>query len=62
MGRAKKQLIKIPALVKKLAVERVAARTAKNWAASDRLRAEIYTLGFDVADTPHGQTLSPVVY
>jgi len=39
---------------------RAAARTARDWAASDALRAEIAALGWSVKDTPGGQTLDPL--
>ena len=38
--------------------ERAAARDRKDYAASDRLRAELVELGVSVADTPDGQTWS----
>lgn len=45
----------IPAEIQKLADARVAARTAKDWKASDTLRLEIESLGYEVKDTPEGQ-------
>ena len=39
---------------------RAAARAAKDFAASDRLRDELAALGVAVKDTPDGQTWSPV--
>ena len=48
-----------PAAILKLAEARIAARTAKNWAESDRLRNEIAVQGWEIADTPQGQTLKP---
>ena len=39
---------------------RAAARAAKDFAASDRLREELAALGVAVQDTPDGQTWSPV--
>jgi len=39
---------------------RAAARTAKDFAASDRLRDELAALGVAVKDTPGGQEWSPV--
>lgn len=44
----------IPAEVLSLVDARTAARAAKNWAESDRLRASIESLGFSVKDTPQG--------
>ena len=45
----------LPPEVRALADERVAARAAKDFAASDRLRDEIAALGFEVRDTVEGQ-------
>jgi cysteinyl-tRNA synthetase len=39
--------------------ERAAARMAKDWAASDRLRDELATLGVTVSDTAQGQEWAP---
>lgn len=49
----------IPAEVQRLADEREAARKAKDWTRSDRLRAEITRLGWQVEDTPQGPRLKP---
>ncbi|HJV33417.1 MAG TPA: cysteine--tRNA ligase [Patescibacteria group bacterium] len=46
-----------PEDVKALAGERQAARAAKDWAASDRLRDEIAAKGWVVEDTPQGPKL-----
>ncbi len=43
-----------------MADERVAARAAKDFAASDRLRDEIASLGWAARDTADGQLLSPL--
>ncbi|MBI3986874.1 MAG: cysteine--tRNA ligase [Lentisphaerae bacterium] len=43
--------------VTRLAEERQAARKAKNWATSDRLRKEIEALGWEIKDTPEGPKL-----
>ena len=48
----------IPAEVQALLDERAAARQAKNWAESDRLRDAIAALGWAVKDTKDGQRLS----
>ncbi|HVU06180.1 MAG TPA: cysteine--tRNA ligase [Candidatus Paceibacterota bacterium] len=48
----------LPADVERLANERAAARTAKDWAKSDALRDEIAKLGYEVKDTPEGQKVS----
>ncbi len=39
------------------AKERDAARARKDWAASDRLRAEIAALGYAIKDTPGGSVV-----
>jgi cysteinyl-tRNA synthetase len=39
-----------------LIAERVAARTAKDWAAADRIRAELTALNVEVMDNPTGAT------
>ncbi len=48
----------IPADVQALLDERAAARQAKNWAESDRLRDAIAALGWTVKDTKDGQRVS----
>jgi cysteinyl-tRNA synthetase len=45
----------LPAGAQALLDQRAAARTARDWAASDRLRDELATLGVVVEDTPAGQ-------
>lgn len=52
------QLTELPAEVQALADARAAARKAKNWAESDRLRDEIAKAGYTVKDTPQGQQVS----
>jgi cysteinyl-tRNA synthetase len=47
----------IPADVSALADARLAARTSKQWAESDRLRKELQTAGWDVEDQPGGYKL-----
>ena len=44
----------IPAAVTALVEARVAARAAKDFAASDRLRDEIAALGYAIEDGPRG--------
>jgi cysteinyl-tRNA synthetase len=51
----------ISAEVQALLDQRAAARAAKNWAESDRLRDAIAELGWIVKDTKDGQKLSPKV-
>lgn len=45
----------IPDDIQKLLDERAAARTQKDFAASDRLRMEIENIGYELRDTPDGQ-------
>ena len=47
----------VPADVAALVEQRAAARAAKDWPASDRLREEIAARGFLVEDGPDGQTV-----
>ena len=47
----------VPAEVQALADQRAAVRAEKNWAESDRLRAAIAALGWEVRDSKAGQTL-----
>lgn len=47
----------IPDNVKKIADERFAARTKKDWATSDALRAELDALGYSVLDSKTGYEL-----
>jgi cysteinyl-tRNA synthetase len=48
------QLEELPEKIKILVAERQAARNAKDWAASDRLRDMIQDLGYLVQDTKEG--------
>jgi cysteinyl-tRNA synthetase len=50
----------IPADVKTLAQQREKARTAKDWAESDRLRETLKAAGWQVEDGAGGQRLSPI--
>lgn len=45
----------IPTEIAKLIEERAAARAAKDWAGSDRLRDELAALGWEVRDSKEGQ-------
>jgi len=47
--------------VTRLLEERAAARAAKNWAESDRLRDEIVKLGYVLKDTKQGQQISKAI-
>ncbi len=49
--------LRVPVAVKKLLTARAAARTAKNWSESDRLREKISQLGFSVEDAKEGQVV-----
>jgi cysteinyl-tRNA synthetase len=42
--------------IKRLVAERTQARTEKNWARADEIRAELDALGVQVTDTPSGPT------
>ena len=55
-GRAAAK-VEVPADVQALLDARAAARAAKNWAESDRLRDEIAAKGFVVKDSKQGQTV-----
>ncbi len=43
--------------VMKLLEERTAARTAKDWARADAIRAEVEQAGYAIEDTPMGRSL-----
>ena len=55
-GKAEKA--DVPAEVQALLDARAAARAAKNWAESDRLRDEIAAAGWAVKDSKDGQTMT----
>ena len=55
-GKAEKT--EVPAEIQKLLDERAAARAAKNWAESDRLRDEIAAAGWLVKDSKTGQSVT----
>ena len=55
-GKAEKS--EVPAEVQALLDARAAARAAKNWAESDRLRDEIAAAGWTVKDSKDGQTVT----
>ncbi len=59
LGSWAPQEIDIPEAVAALAEQRLAARQAKNWAESDRLRDEINVSGWDIADIASGYRLKP---
>ena len=52
----KKEAESVPAEIAALLEERAAARAARNWAESDRLRDEIATRGWIVKDSKEGQS------
>ena len=54
-----KATVEIPTEVRAMLDERAAARAAKNWAESDRLRDAIAAAGWLVKDSKEGQTLTP---
>ncbi len=49
--------VTLPNDVKQIVTERNEARAKKNWAESDRLRAELEKLGYEVNDSPSGTTV-----
>jgi len=53
----KKEEVKIPTEIKKLAEERLKAKKEKNWKRSDELREEIKKKGWEIADTAEGYKL-----
>ena len=55
-GKAAKA--EIPAEIQAMLDERAAARAAKNWAESDRLRDAIAAAGWLVKDSKQGQTVT----
>jgi len=55
----KEQEFTIPDNVRELAELRATARAAKNWAESDKWRAEIELLGFEIKDSAEGYALLP---
>ena len=58
LGVLEKPAEALPADVAALLERRAAARAAKDWAASDALRAEITALGWTLKDTPQGQRVT----
>jgi len=48
-----------PEALVNLAADRWAAKQAKNWAESDRLRDEIAAAGWEIKDTKEGYELCP---
>ena len=54
-----KKAVEVPADVQALLDARAAARQAKNWAESDRLRDAIAAAGWLVKDSKDGQSVSP---
>src|SRR6185437_5732838 len=49
----------IPPAIEALALERAAARRAKQWAESDRIRDALREAGWEIEDRPDGHTLKP---
>ena len=50
----------MPQNVIELANKRLAARKAKDWAQSDKLRDEIAALGYKIADSKDGYTVEKI--
>lgn len=59
LDRLAAQSTAVPAEVAQLVAQRQAARKAKDWAESDRLRDRIAQLGWLIEDTPQGPRLKP---
>jgi cysteinyl-tRNA synthetase len=55
-----RETITVPAEIKKLAEKREAARTAKDFAASDALRDKLLAAGWTIEDTPQGPKLKKI--
>ncbi len=55
----KPTVLTIPAEVTALAEQRQIARSTKNWAEADRLRAAIHRLGYEVEDKADGMQIKP---
>ncbi|MBV9097307.1 MAG: hypothetical protein JO079_04535, partial [Frankiaceae bacterium] len=58
VGRPRDAVADLPDGARELIEARAAAREAKDWAASDRLREQLAGLGVAVADGPDGQSWS----
>ncbi len=54
---AAKNPVTVPDSVKELAEKRWQAKLARDWAAADKLRAEIDALGYTVKDTKENYTI-----
>ncbi|MEC7927261.1 MAG: cysteine--tRNA ligase [Candidatus Neomarinimicrobiota bacterium] len=59
LGIIPPQLI-IPENIQRLINKRIRARNKKNWNESDRIRDELYKLGWKIEDTPDGSLCKPV--
>jgi len=57
LGVLKGESAEVDAEVNELVEQRAAARSGKDWAASDQLRDQLRELGWEVRDTPDGQKL-----
>ncbi|MBI5621398.1 cysteine--tRNA ligase [Candidatus Falkowbacteria bacterium] len=60
LGLSKVKKIIIPAKIKKLADERLAARQSKDWPRSDELRAEIERAGYTIEDAEDNYRLKKI--
>ena len=58
---APRQIV-IPQEVSELVKQRDVARSEKRWKDADRLRDEIYALGFEIEDTAQGARVNPTQY
>lgn len=55
----KEESVEVPEAIRELAERRWAARTAKDWASADVLRAELAAAGWEMKDGREGYELSP---
>ncbi len=60
LGLTDQIILAVPAHVQKLVDARKVARDSKDFKKSDELRDEIKTHGFEVKDTPEGQTVKAI--
>ncbi len=58
LNKLKKEKLKIPVEVKRLADERLKARSNKDWKKADELREKIKALGYIVGDTKEGYEIT----
>ena len=52
--------IEMPENIQRLVNKRILSRKNKDWNESDRIREELYNLGWKIEDTPDGSLCKPV--